>query len=164
MPETASLAGLFASAFLSATLLPGSSEVVLLGLLALRTAEPALLVAVATVGNVLGSLVNYLLGRFLAHFADRPWFPIKPQAYERAVGWYRRLGVWSLLLAWVPVIGDTLTAVLRQSATAASAAFTSATEKRFFSDAFQSRKNNKLTSTPTSSCRRMQASEKPGDR
>jgi membrane protein YqaA with SNARE-associated domain len=111
MTETASLFGLFASAFLSATLLPGSSEAVLLGLLALRAADPVSLVVIATVGNVLGSLVNYLLGRFLAHFADRPWFPVKPQSYERAVAWYRRLGVWSLLLAWVPVIGDPLTAV-----------------------------------------------------
>jgi membrane protein YqaA with SNARE-associated domain len=111
MAETASLFGLFASAFLSATLLPGSSEAVLLGLLALRNADPVLLIAIATAGNVLGSVVNYLLGRFLAHFSDRPWFPIKPQSYARAVDWYRRLGVWSLLLAWVPVIGDPLTAV-----------------------------------------------------
>lgn len=111
MPDIASLSGLFASSFLSATLLPGSSEAVLLGLLALGASDPAVLVAVATLGNVLGSAVNYALGRFFAHFSDRPWFPIKPRSYERAADWYRRLGVWSLLFAWVPIVGDPLTAV-----------------------------------------------------
>jgi membrane protein YqaA with SNARE-associated domain len=111
MPEIASLLGLFASSFLSATLLPGSSEAVLLGLLALGASDPVLLVLVATVGNVLGSVVNWVIGRFLAHFSDRPWFPIKPRSYERAANWYRRLGVWSLLFAWVPIVGDPLTAV-----------------------------------------------------
>ena len=62
-------------------------------------------------GNVLGSVVNWALGRWLAHFSDRRWFPIDERAYARAAGWYNRFGVWSLLLAWVPVIGDPLTAV-----------------------------------------------------
>ena len=111
MPDIASLLGLFTSAFLSATLLPGSSEAVLLGLLALRAADPVVLVVVATFGNVLGSAVNWGLGRFFAHFRDRPWFPIKQPSYDRAAAWYRRLGVWSLLFAWVPIVGDPLTAV-----------------------------------------------------
>ena len=68
-----------------------------------------LLVAVATAGNVLGSVVNWALGRFFAHFADRPWFPVSAAAFERATAWYGRFGVWSLLLAWLPVIGDPLT-------------------------------------------------------
>jgi membrane protein YqaA with SNARE-associated domain len=109
MPDAAGLLGLFASAFLSATLLPGSSEAALVALLALGRSEPALLVAVATAGNVLGSIVNWAMGRFFAHFADRRWFPVGRAAFERAAAWYRRFGVWSLLLAWVPVIGDPLT-------------------------------------------------------
>jgi membrane protein YqaA with SNARE-associated domain len=109
MPDIAGPLGLFVSAFLSATLLPGSSEAALVALLALRHSDPALLVAVATAGNVLGSIVNWAMGRFFAHFSDRPWFPVSPAAFERATGWYRRFGVWSLLLAWVPVIGDPLT-------------------------------------------------------
>ena len=109
MSDAAGLLGLFVSAFLSATLLPGSSEAALIALLALGKSDPVLLVAVATVGNVLGSVVNWALGRFFAHFSDRPWFPVSAGAFERAAAWYRRFGVWSLLVAWVPVIGDPLT-------------------------------------------------------
>jgi membrane protein YqaA with SNARE-associated domain len=107
----AGLLGLFLSAFLSATLLPGSSEAALIALLALGKHDPALLVAVATLGNVLGSVVNWALGRWFAHFSGRRWFPVGERAYARAAGWYNRFGVWSLLLAWVPVICDPLTAV-----------------------------------------------------
>ena len=109
MPEIVGLLGLFASSFLSATLLPGSSEAALVALLAAGKSDPALLVSVATVGNVLGSMVNWAMGRFLAHFRDRRWFPVDRRSYERAIGWYGRFGVWSLLLAWVPVAGDPLT-------------------------------------------------------
>jgi membrane protein YqaA with SNARE-associated domain len=102
-------AGLFFSAFLAATLIPGSSEAALVALLANDHGTPALLVTVATVGNVLGSLVNWLCGRFLSGFRKRPWFPVSARHYDRAIGWYGRFGVWSLLLAWVPIIGDPLT-------------------------------------------------------
>src|SRR5262245_14418144 len=109
MPDAAGLFGLFVSAFLSATLLPGSSEAALVALLALGQSDAVLLVAVATAGNVLGSAVNWAMGRFFAHYADRPWFPVSAAAFERATAWYRRFGVWSLLFAWLPVIGDPLT-------------------------------------------------------
>jgi len=69
------------------------------------------LVAVATAGNVLGSAVNWMLGRYLIRFRDRRWFPIKGRALERATRFYRRWGVWTLLLAWAPVVGDPLTFV-----------------------------------------------------
>ncbi len=69
----------------------------------------ALLVAVATAGNVLGALVNWLLGRFLMRYRGRRWFPVGARAIDRATGWYRRWGVWSLLFAWLPFIGDPLT-------------------------------------------------------
>jgi len=109
MSDIAAYIGLFLSAFLSATLLPGSSEAALVALLAADKGSTAALVAVATVGNVLGSCVNWLLGRFFASFRDRRWFPVGPRAYERAIDWYKRYGLWSLLFAWVPVIGDPLT-------------------------------------------------------
>jgi membrane protein YqaA with SNARE-associated domain len=111
MPDAAGLLGLFLSAFLSATLLPGSSEVALAALLALGKHDAATLVAVATAGNVLGSVVNWALGRWLSHYADRRWFPIGPGAYARAAAWYNRFGLWSLLFAWLPVVGDPLTLV-----------------------------------------------------
>ena len=109
MPDAAGPLGLFVSAFLSATLLPGSSEAALVALLALGRSDPVLLVAVATAGNGLGSVVNWAIGRFFAEFSERRWFPVSAAAFERATAWYGRFGVWSLLLSWVPVIGDPLT-------------------------------------------------------
>ncbi|MGF7173765.1 YqaA family protein [Azospirillum doebereinerae] len=73
--------------------------------------DDGLLILVATVGNVGGSAANWALGRYLMHFQDRRWFPASPALVERATRWYQRFGVWSLLLAWVPIIGDPLTLV-----------------------------------------------------
>jgi len=97
------------SAFTSATLLPGSSEAVLLALLAAKTGSLGVLIVVATVGNVLGSVTNWALGRFFMRFQDRSWFPIEAKATARASVWYNRYGSWMLLFAWVPVIGDPIT-------------------------------------------------------
>jgi membrane protein YqaA with SNARE-associated domain len=111
LTDLAVYAGLFVSAFTSATLLPGSSEAALIALLVLGRGDAGLLVIVATAGNVLGSCVNWVLGRFFSSFRDRRWFPVDDQSYERAAAWFRRYGVWSLLLSWLPIIGDPLTAV-----------------------------------------------------
>ncbi|QWF19804.1 YqaA family protein [Lysobacter capsici] len=100
--------GLFVAAFVAATLLPAQSEALLAGLIVDGYAVWALLVA-ASVGNVLGSLLNWWLGRELTRFSDRRWFPVKPAALARARAWYGRYGKWSLLLSWLPVIGDPLT-------------------------------------------------------
>jgi membrane protein YqaA with SNARE-associated domain len=105
------LLGLFASAFLSATLLPGSSEATLVALLAGTTLPPWLLVLTATAGNVSGSAVNYGIGRGIERFRGGRWFPLDDRRYARAAGWYRRFGRWSLLFSWVPVVGDPLTVV-----------------------------------------------------
>lgn len=102
---------LFGSALLSATILPGTSEAVLLGLLANGAGQPALLIAVASVGNILGSLINWGMGRFFQNFKDKPWFPLKDATNQRAQAWFARYGIWSLLLSWVPVVGDPLTLV-----------------------------------------------------
>ncbi|GHF33720.1 YqaA family protein [Seohaeicola zhoushanensis] len=103
--------GLFLAAFLAATLLPAQSE----ALLAYHLSNPALsvagLLAVATAGNVLGSVVNWLCGRFLRHFQNRRWFPVSPAHLARAEAQYHRWGRWSLLASWVPIIGDPLTVV-----------------------------------------------------
>lgn len=107
----AGLAGLFLSAFVSATLVPMSSEVVLAALIAAQGIDAALLVLVATLGNTLGSLVNWLLGRFCLRWRDRKWFPARDDRLERGIDWFRRYGVWSLLLAWLPVVGDPITFV-----------------------------------------------------
>lgn len=103
--------GLFAAAFVAATLLPMQSEAVL-ATLVYRGGHPlALLWGVATAGNVLGSVVNYALGRGLARFQGRRWFPASPEQLRRAERWYRRWGRWSLLASWLPVVGDPLTVV-----------------------------------------------------
>ena len=109
MTDLAAYAGLFAVAFVAATLLPAHSEVALVGLLLSGHYSPWLLVAVASAGNILGSCVNWVLGRFAERLRDRKWFPVSPRALDKAQGWYRRYGRWSLLLSWAPVIGDPLT-------------------------------------------------------
>ena len=105
------LAVLFASAFTSATLLPGTSEGMLIGLLGMQLVPVVLAIGVATTGNTLGSLVNWGIGRFLDRFRHHPRFPASDAAMARAQGWYDRYGLWSLLASWVPVIGDPLTVV-----------------------------------------------------
>ena len=102
--------GLFVSGFLSATLLPGSSEA-LIAYLASQGSDPLALLVAATLGNTLGALVNYLLGRFCLAFRHRRWFPISTAALARGEAWFARYGVWSLLLSWLPLVGDPLTFV-----------------------------------------------------
>jgi len=99
--DALSLASLFASSFLSATILPGNSEVVLVAMLLSSVSQPWLLVLIATMGNSLGGLTNVILGRF---------FPLRKTSrwQEKAVGWLKRYGAATLLLSWMPVIGDLL--------------------------------------------------------
>lgn len=111
MTPLAAYAGLFAASFLAATILPFQSELVLVGLLLGGDHPWPVLLAVATVGNVLGAVVNWVLGRFFIHFRDRRWFPVKPATYAKVERWYARYGVWSLLFAWLPIGGDPLTVV-----------------------------------------------------
>jgi membrane protein YqaA with SNARE-associated domain len=101
--------GLFLVAFLAATIFPAQSEVVLTGLLLGGDYTPWILVLVASIGNVLGAVVNWGLGRGIERFHDKKWYPLKGATLERTKGWYRRYGRWSLLLSWVPIIGDPLT-------------------------------------------------------
>ncbi|MER9138163.1 DedA family protein [Mesorhizobium sp. M0830] len=100
---------LFISAFLAATILPVSSEVVLAGLLVSGRGDPVLLLAVATIGNTLGSMVNWILGRGIDTLRTRPWFPVSSDRYEQASRTFRRFGAWTLLFAWLPVVGDAFT-------------------------------------------------------
>jgi membrane protein YqaA with SNARE-associated domain len=104
-----SLAGLFTVAFVAATILPAQSEAAVVALLVVGEQSPVLLVIVATIGNVLGSATNWLLGRWVEHYRHRRWFPVSEQALDRATAWYRRWGRWSLLLSWAPIGGDALT-------------------------------------------------------
>lgn len=97
----AGMAGVFVSAFVSATLLPGNSEIVLASLVKAFPERAAAAVAIATVGNTLGGLTTYGIGRII---------PGKDAPGVRAMAWVRRYGALSLLLSWVPFIGDALCA------------------------------------------------------
>lgn len=103
--------GLLAVSFLAATLLPAQSEAVLAGLLLADRQPAALLVLVASLGNVAGSAVNWWLGRGIERFHSRRWFPVSEAGLARAQAWFSRLGQWCLLFAWLPVVGDPLTLV-----------------------------------------------------
>lgn len=105
------LIGIFLAAFIAATLLPAQSEAVLLALVFAGQHPVWLLVTVASIGNVLGSVVNWVMGRFMMRFSDHPRFPFTPAQIARAESWYQRRGWISLFGSWLPVIGDPLTFV-----------------------------------------------------
>lgn len=111
MDDLAVLGGLFGIAFLAATILPAQSEAALAGLILTGAYPVATLVIVASVGNILGSTVNWALGRGIERFSDRPWFPADAASLDRVTRWYARYGRWSLLLSWAPFVGDPLTVV-----------------------------------------------------
>lgn len=99
---------LFVSAFVAATLFPLGSEVALYALLQ-KGFDPVALVAVATLGNTAGSVVNWLLGKYLQHLQHRRWFYFSAEQVKKAQGYFQRFGKYSLLFAWLPVVGDLLT-------------------------------------------------------
>jgi membrane protein YqaA with SNARE-associated domain len=98
LTEPVGLGTLFVSSFLSATLLPGGSEIVFTGLLLSGTVALGPALAVATFGNSLGGMSTYLIGRLVPDRATD----------ARAVRWLRRWGSPALLLSWAPIIGDAL--------------------------------------------------------
>jgi len=81
----------------------------LLAMVSLSEYTALTLLAVASVGNILGSILNYGLGRLALHYQDRAWFPVSRPALQKAQGWFSHWGQWAVLLAWVPVIGDPIT-------------------------------------------------------
>jgi membrane protein YqaA with SNARE-associated domain len=99
----------FGVSFLAATLIPMSSEVVLASLVAATDQDVYALWALATAGNTLGGVVNWTLGLYCLRWQDRKWFPFKIDQLHRAQRWFSRYGTWTLLLAWVPIVGDPLT-------------------------------------------------------
>jgi membrane protein YqaA with SNARE-associated domain len=91
--------------------LPLSSEALLGVLIATGKGNPQALFLIATAGNTLGSVVNWAIGRGIAHYRNRPWFPVGRERYEAASRNFARYGLWSLLFAWMPFVGDPLTVV-----------------------------------------------------
>ena len=102
---------LFIISFLAATLLPMSSELTLAGLLSTNTYNSFALLGTASLGNVLGSVFNWLLGFYFLKHINKKWFPFKQNQITSTSKWFQKFGIWSLLFAWVPIIGDPLTFV-----------------------------------------------------
>ena len=99
---------IFISAFIAATLLPVASELTLVAL-ALSGYDVAILWLCATLGNTLGAVVNWGLARFFLHYQNRRWFPVSGDQLLCYQHWFQKYGVYSLLLAWLPLVGDCLT-------------------------------------------------------
>ena len=104
------LGGLFVVAFGAATVLPFQSEIVFVALQVRGDISVFWIVLVASVGNILGSGLNYALGRYIERFRGRRWFPVTQEQLDRARIWYQKYGVWSLLVSWLP-LGDALTVI-----------------------------------------------------
>ncbi len=102
---------LFFISFLAATILPFSSELTLAGLISTSNYENLLLLVFASFGNVLGSVFNWGLGFYARNLTIKKWFPFKETQIERSSKWFSKFGKWSLLFAWVPIVGDPLTFV-----------------------------------------------------
>jgi len=102
---------LFTSSFASSTILPGHSEITLIALITQKKYEVFYLVVFASLGNILGSVLNWYLGLYFLKFKNKKWFPFKENQINKVSKSYLKYGKWSLLLSWVPFIGDVLTLV-----------------------------------------------------
>ena len=95
------LAALFAAAFVSATVLPANSEIVLIAVLKAFPERFSEAIMVATVGNTLGGMTTYGLGRLV---------PSSKVPAARVMAWVRRYGAWALIVSWAPIVGDAMCA------------------------------------------------------
>ncbi|MGV3550287.1 YqaA family protein [Rhizobium sp.] len=111
MSDFAAMLGLFMTGVLAGSVVPIPSETALVAMLMRSTYSVWLLLLVSTVGNVAGSVINWLIGRALEKFKHKRWFPADEKQLAKAQRWYHRYGRWSLLMSWVPVVGDPLTVV-----------------------------------------------------
>ena len=102
---------LFTVCFLVATIIPFGSEMYFATLLAMGNYNSLLLLIAASTGNILGSVFNWICGYYAAYFIQKKWFPINQNLIDKATKFFSKYGKWSLLLAWVPFIGDPLTFV-----------------------------------------------------
>ncbi|HIP07787.1 MAG TPA: DedA family protein [Mariprofundaceae bacterium] len=98
---------LFFSALVSSTLFPGGSEALLIYRLKDEASSVYLLVFIATLGNVLGSIITYYMGKYGFQFSHR-WFQTSSAKQQQAEHYFKKLGTPALLFAWLPIIGDPL--------------------------------------------------------
>ena len=103
--------GLFLSSFLSATILPGQSEIALMSLIMIDKYSLNLLIFFSCIGNILGSILNWFMGFKLETFKNKKWFPVTDLQLKKASHYYNKYGKWTLILCWVPFIGDPITII-----------------------------------------------------
>ena len=94
-----------------ATIVPFGSEAYLASLIILNKYNVLLLLISASLGNVLGSVFNWICGYYATYFMKKKWFPINQKQIDKASFFFLKYGKWSLLLGWVPFIGDPITFV-----------------------------------------------------
>ena len=94
-----------------ATIIPFGSEMYFATLLSLGKYSSFLLLVSASIGNVLGSVFNWVCGYYVNYFIKKPWFPIRQNKIKKGTEIFNKYGKWSLLLSWVPFIGDPITFV-----------------------------------------------------
>lgn len=111
MLENLGLLGLFIGTFLAATVLPFSSDALYVAVL-LATKEPVACLLVGTLGNWLGSLTTYWLGRLAKWEWIERTFKVKPETLEKQKARIDKYGVWVALISWVPIIGDVIALAL----------------------------------------------------
>jgi len=92
-----------------ATIIPFGSEVYFITLLSLEKYNHFILFLVVSVGNVLGSLFNWICGFYINFFIKNSWFPINNKIIDRGNKLFIKYGKWSLLISWFPLIGDPIT-------------------------------------------------------
>ena len=102
---------LFTISFLAATILPFSSELMLASMLSIENYNRTLLIIFSSLGNILGSVFNWVLGFYFIKLQNKKWFPFNQEQISKSSQWFEKYGKWSLLFAWVPIIGDPLTFV-----------------------------------------------------
>ena len=102
---------LFVVSFMVATIVPFGSEIYFATLLSINEYNSLLLLIAASIGNILGSVFNWICGYYVTFIIQKKWFPINQNQITKATNFFLKYGKWSLLLAWVPFIGDPLTFV-----------------------------------------------------
>ena len=102
---------LFTISFLAATILPFSSELILASMLSIESYDGTLLIIFSSLGNILGSVFNWVLGFYFIKLQNKKWFPFNQEQISKSSLWFGKYGKWSLLFAWMPIIGDPLTFV-----------------------------------------------------
>ena len=102
---------LFLISFVAATIFPLSSELTLLGLLSTNSYNFFSLILTASIGNILGSVFNWFLGFYILRHIKKKWFPFSKHQIYFSSKQFNKFGIWSLLFAWLPIIGDALTFV-----------------------------------------------------